>query len=65
MHSLSEGLYLVHTKLKVWTTIHRSTAKKQFKYSYILMQHTAARKGYLEKFEHTWNKYKDLVDTIH
>ena len=39
--------------------------QKKLKHSFILMQHTASRKGYLEKFEHTWNKYKDLIDTIH
>ena len=39
--------------------------QKKLKHFFILMQHTASRKGYLEKFEHTWNKYKDLIDTIH
>ena len=39
--------------------------QKKLKHSFILMQHTASRKGYLKKFEHTWNKYKDLIDTIH
>ena len=29
------------------------------------MQHAAARKGSLDKFENTWTKYKDLIDTIH
>ena len=29
------------------------------------MQHTATRKGSLDKFENTWTKYKDLIDTIH
>ena len=39
--------------------------QKKLRHSYILMQHTAVRKGYFEKIEHTWNKYKDLIDTIH
>ena len=29
------------------------------------MQHTATRKGSLDKFENAWTKYKDLIDTIH
>ena len=29
------------------------------------MQYTATRNGSLDKFENTWTKYKDLIDTIH
>ena len=39
--------------------------QNKVKHSYILMQHTATRKGYLDKFETTWSKYKDLINTIH
>ena len=39
--------------------------QNKLKYFYKLMQHTATRKGSLDKFENTWTKYKDLIDTIH
>ena len=29
------------------------------------MQHTATKNGSLDKFENTWTKYKDLIDTIY
>ena len=39
--------------------------QNKLKYFYKLMQYTATRKGSLDKFENTWTKYKDLIDTIH
>ena len=39
--------------------------QNKVKHSYILMQHTATRKCYLDKFESTWSKCKDLINTIH
>ena len=39
--------------------------QNKLKYFYKLMQYTATRKVPLDKFENTWYKYKDLIDTIH
>ena len=39
--------------------------QNKLKYFYKLMQHTATRKDSLDKFENTWTKNKDLIDTIH